>query len=95
MKIPRSHSIGQYIKRKRVESGITQADLAKRLGYTAQFVTNWERGVSSPPANTLRKIVAILKIPEQEILDLLCQESIEFWRKALLGNARVSKRKAG
>lgn len=94
MKVPRSHNIGRYIKKKRMAAGYTQADLAKKLGYTAQFVTNWERGVSSPPANTLRKIVTILEIPEEEILELLCQESIDFWRKAILGNLRLVKKKA-
>jgi len=92
VKIARSLVLGQYLRNKRSERGVTQAYVAAKLGYTAQFVTNWERGVSSPPANVLRKLVQILKIDPNELLDLLASESKSYWMLTLSPNKNKSRK---
>lgn len=89
-------SLGNYLKRKRVEAGITQSDVAKRLGYsTPQFISNIERGLCSPPLKNLRVLVKMYRIPVSEIMKLILNEQEVILRKALLGQkgkiARVNR----
>jgi transcriptional regulator with XRE-family HTH domain len=76
-------AFGAYLKKKRLEAGLTQIDVAKILGYTPQFVTNWENGRSNPPARVLATLVRVLKIEEEEFLNVLSDISMAFWRKTL------------
>ncbi len=41
-------SIGERIKRARLTSGLTQAEVADRLGVSQMTVSNWERGRAAP-----------------------------------------------
>lgn len=62
--------LAQYLKRKRGEARISQIEVAKQLGYTTpQFISNWERGVSSPPLEKLGEIARIYKIPRRELVE--------------------------
>ena len=40
--------IGQFISRRRMAMGLTQAQLAERLNVTDKAVSKWERGKSLP-----------------------------------------------
>ena len=51
---------GDLIKQARLKSGVTQAELAKRLGVTPQAVSQYERGIKKPKLETLRKIALAL-----------------------------------
>lgn len=54
--------IGQLIKKARVAAGLTQAQLATKLGYSSpQFVSNWERAESLPPIAAMPKIARLTK----------------------------------
>jgi transcriptional regulator with XRE-family HTH domain len=49
-----------YLKAVREKNGLTYADIADRLGsQSAQFVSNWERIVSTPPMDFLKRLVKI------------------------------------
>lgn len=53
--------IGGQLKRGREARGLTQLELAHRLGYrSSQFVSNWERGLVAPPLKNIQKILDIL-----------------------------------
>ena len=49
MKIKRNETYGEFVKRIRQTAKLTQEDLALRLGFTYQTISNWERGKVQPP----------------------------------------------
>ena len=65
-------TLGLFIKKMRLERGYSQADLAYSLGYTSpQFVSDWERGVSSPPVKKLHDLSQLLKVKPDVLFELL------------------------
>ena len=63
-------SLGKMLKQRRIELGIQQMDIAKKLGYgSAQFVSNWERGISNPPPKSIKRLAKILEIDPEIIYD--------------------------
>jgi transcriptional regulator with XRE-family HTH domain len=75
--------LNRYLKDKRLEAGLTQQELGDFLGYKPQFVANWERGASSPPAKIMGKLIKVLRIPEDEILEILTRQSVDYWRQVI------------
>jgi transcriptional regulator with XRE-family HTH domain len=72
----KQRSLSNFLKEKRVGKGLTQADLAKALGYTTpQFVSNWENERSSPPLDAVAKLVDILDIQKDEIITIMLDET--------------------
>ncbi len=61
-------SVGQRLKKARLDAGLTQADIAKRLGITYQAISNYERGVTRVDTDTLVKLCQILGIEVTDIL---------------------------
>ena len=53
-------AIGDFIRELRRKAGITQAELAERLGVSFQAVSNWERGESLPDTALLPDLACIL-----------------------------------
>lgn len=81
----RFEKLGKYLRHQRIERGFSQSEVAKKLGYsTAQFISNWERGMSSPPVKTLRKLAQLYQISPAEMFKVLQEEfirelNVEFW----------------
>ncbi|HEY8272079.1 MAG TPA: helix-turn-helix transcriptional regulator [Pseudobdellovibrionaceae bacterium] len=76
--------IGEFLKQKRLEAGLSQGSMAKRLGYTSpQFISNWERGLSKPPRSKLKKISLVLKINSEQFFDSYIDILLEEYRKDL------------
>src|SRR5438132_1707241 len=64
--------VSKFLKEKRVMAGLTQWDVASALKYTtAQFVSNWERGVSLPPLETLPKLAELFGVPGREFIAVM------------------------
>ena len=55
--------IGIGIKNARLTVGITQAELAHRLGVTPQAISQYERGIKKPKIETIEKIADALGAP--------------------------------
>lgn len=88
-------SLGNYLKDKRSNTGLTQSEVATKLGYSSpQFISNFERGLCSPPLKNLKTLVKLYKIPVEEIMTLILDEQESILRKALSGSASKRKRKA-
>jgi transcriptional regulator with XRE-family HTH domain len=56
------HQIGCGIARARISRGLTQEDLAERLGRSVEAISNLERGRSFPSVKTLTALVNQLGI---------------------------------
>ena len=76
--------LGSYLKDKRIDVGLTQSEVAHKLGYsTPQFISNFERGLCSPPLKNLKVLVKLYKLPIDEVMGLILQEQETILRKAL------------
>ena len=61
--------VGEFLKQMRKRRGLTQLQVAREFGWTsAQFVSNWERGLSLPPQATLMDLVKLYEIPPSEVV---------------------------
>ncbi len=74
MKQKTNNKLALLLKEARLEVGLSQVDLADKLGYeTSQFVSDWERGIHSPPVKNLYKICKLLGVAEQKVFDLFVE----------------------
>lgn len=75
---------GKYLLSARIKNKLTQAEVSKRLGYsTAQFISNFERGIALPPAEKTKKLITIYNLNKQKTIDLMGQELVERLKKRL------------
>ena len=65
--------IGKFIAERRKSVGLTQMQLAERLGITDRAVSKWETGRALPDAALMLELCAILSI---SVNDLLCGEVV-------------------
>jgi len=63
-----TETIGKRISNLRKEKGITQEDLAERLGVTPQAVSKWENDISYPDITLLPRLAEILVVTVDELL---------------------------
>lgn len=59
---------GQKIQKVRQSKGITQEELAARLGMHRTYIGLIERGERNPTIRTLYKIAKALKVPASDLL---------------------------
>ena len=64
------YEFGNYIYERRCKTGMTQAEMAERLGVTNKAVSKWETGKSKPTTNTLRKMAALFGLSVDELLQI-------------------------
>jgi len=65
--------IGKFISEKRKAKGMTQAQLAEKLGITDRAVSKWETGKSMPDVSLMLELCSLLGIT---VNDLLCGEVV-------------------
>jgi transcriptional regulator with XRE-family HTH domain len=53
-------TIGEHMKKRRLELGFDQQQVANKMGVTCMSVSNWERGIYRPSKKTMRPIVSFL-----------------------------------
>ena len=83
--------IGKFIAACRKEEGMTQAELAEKLGISDRAVSKWETGKSMPDSGIMLELCGFLKI---NVNELLSGERImaEFYNKQLEDNLLAMKR---
>ncbi len=84
----RRKTVGKFLRDKRIKASLTQWDVAHHLQYsTAQFISNWERGVSLPPIDSLPRLAQLLRVPGREFIDVMHsyqEQMLKLNRKSLL-----------
>ncbi len=64
--------ITNNVKKLRQAAGMTQADLASRLGITTPSITKWEKGRSNPD---LLNVFRMTEIFECSVNDIICRDT--------------------
>ena len=64
------YEIGSRIRKYRESLGLSQKDLADKLGISNSRVSNWEQGINRPDADMLADICLALNISPSELLNL-------------------------
>lgn len=76
--------LGEYLQAKRTKVGLSQGDVATKLGYSSpQFISNFERGLCAPPLNKLKSIVQLYDLNAEELVKLMLKEEEKNLRKHL------------
>jgi transcriptional regulator with XRE-family HTH domain len=71
MKAANFKKIGTYFRNKRLARGLTQEEVSGFLGYNSkQIVSNWERGLCSPPLDQVSALIVLFNLDAKEILEL-------------------------
>ena len=65
--------IGRFIAKRRKDAGLTQIQLAEKLGITDRAVSKWETGRALPDSSIMLDLCSVLKIT---VNDLLCGEVV-------------------
>ena len=65
-----SKTLGEVLRRRRLEQSLTQRDLATRMGFHEGIIAEVERGDQAPTPQYLDRFVETLQLPGREIADL-------------------------
>lgn len=81
--LPYSKEIGRFFQDHRLKAGLSQSELADKLGVNKQLISNWERGLCSPRMDHVGKIVRLTRIQKKKLLEVLLKQSEAEIRKSL------------
>ena len=97
-----ARSIGDRIKQARKNHGLSQADLARRVGVSQPAIANWESGMHDPRRLVLAKLAEILETPldwfaagDRSAVESDKHGSAAYIRRSLLHVPVISLRAAG
>jgi transcriptional regulator with XRE-family HTH domain len=84
-------ALGEYLQRMRLSANLTQRDVSLALGYSsAQFISNFERGIAVPPLKKLKVLVKMYGMSVEAVMEMILEAERE-----IMVNALKSKSKAG
>ena len=63
-------TLGMMISSLRKENGMTQLELAEKMGVTDKAVSKWERDLSCPDVNTIPKLAEVFNISVDELMQV-------------------------
>lgn len=66
-------TLGMMIAELRKEKGMTQLELAEKMGVTDKAVSKWERDLSCPDINSLPNLAEILGVTVDELMQIKCE----------------------
>lgn len=70
LKEKKEYEIGSRIRKYREIYGISQVQLAEKLGISNSRVSNWEQGINRPDADILADICRALNVSPSMLLDV-------------------------
>ncbi|MBC7386783.1 MAG: helix-turn-helix domain-containing protein [Cryobacterium sp.] len=74
----RGYDLGDFLRKSRLNVGLSQKEVASVLGYkSSQFVSNWERGLSSPPIATFRRLCELYRTSESEMFQIVREIAVK------------------
>lgn len=86
------YKFGNFIYEQRRIAGLTQDELAQRLGVTNKAVSKWETGKAKPTTNTLRKMAVLFGMSVDKLLRIREEEqSMEITKIVITGGPCAGK----
>ena len=64
-----SEKVGKYISRLRKQEGLTQEELAEKIGVNSKTISKWETGINVPDTVLLFELSRVFKVNVQDILN--------------------------
>lgn len=71
----KKQTLGTMIAALRKEKGMTQLDLAEKMGVTDKAVSKWERDLSCPDINSIPKLAELLGVSVDELMQIKKESS--------------------
>ena len=68
--------LGKKIRQLRFKAGLTQEQLAERMGVGAQSVSKWENAVSMPDITALPLLAEIFGVSIDDLFDLSAEQRL-------------------
>ena len=62
-------TVGENIRRLRIEAGLSQTELARMIGKTRSMISQYESDMYAPRMGTVEKLAAALRCTKSEIVD--------------------------
>ncbi|MGZ3651016.1 MAG: helix-turn-helix domain-containing protein [Bdellovibrionota bacterium] len=88
----RTSILGGFLHDARVKAGYSQKEVSKLFGYkSAQVVSDWERGLRSPPGDMLKKMVVLYGVPMETFFELIMQERTAILERKLRKSLGLKK----
>lgn len=60
--------IGERLREARIRRGLTQAEVAEKLGVTRSVIARYESGINDPPSENISKLAEILGVSADYLL---------------------------
>ena len=77
-------ALGEYLQNMRLKANLTQREVSLALGYSsAQFISNFERGIAVPPLKKLKILVKMYNMPADEVMEMILDAEREIMSSAL------------
>lgn len=85
-------TIGEHLRKKRLEQGLLQEDVAKLIGVTTDCITNWENNRGIPQVQFMPAIVKFIGFVPLEIDDgTLCGQILLYRNMHGLSHKKLGK----
>lgn len=91
---PRNYTaLGKYLQEMRHRANLTQREVSIALGYSsAQFISNFESGIASPPLAKLKILVDMYKMPIDKLMGLILDGEKEVLMSVLKPQTGIKSR---
>ena len=68
-------NLGNCLKEARVKQGLSQKDVGDHLGIHSQYISNYERGLCSPPMYSLDQLLRLLRANRDKVVLAMLKDS--------------------
>ena len=65
--------LNKNIKELRIEKGLTQAQLAEKIGVTQGAIYFWEKGINEPTAGYIIRLATLFGVSVDDLLSYTCE----------------------
>jgi transcriptional regulator with XRE-family HTH domain len=73
----KAKTLAEFLKQSREKAELSQRMVADELGYqSAQFISNWERGISSPPMKTLKHLGELYHVSAESLYEVMVEDTL-------------------